>query len=79
METNTKAPIDEKSNISGTDATPEHREVVQEKNGSVSTPTGSDVERQHVDDNEGDGQVKWTFIGIIATICLSGLYVGLFT
>jgi hypothetical protein len=78
METDTKAQMNEKSNLSGTNATPEHHELVQEKDESVSTPNGSDVEGQHINDTEGDGKVQWTFISVIATICLSGLYVGTF-
>lgn len=77
MEPDTKHPLNEKTDGSGITAAPEHRELVQEKDGSTSTPNGSDVERLPVDDMEGDGKINWTPLGIVATVCLSGLYVGM--
>jgi hypothetical protein len=78
MEPDTNVSSNEKGGIPNVHGTPEHRENVEEKEVHSVTPNSSDLESSGaVKGDDSDGRVVWTFTSIVATVSLSGLYVGM--
>ena len=76
MNSDIKRSTDEKQRPGDVSQAPEHPETVQEKEYQTSTPNGSDLENHAVKGDDSDGKIVWTPKTLLATICLSGLYVG---
>jgi hypothetical protein len=84
MDSDAKTPMtDKKDTLSekvaehNSDPTTQHREIVHDKEAQESTPSGSESENGAVKGDDSDGRIGWTPRSILATIALSGLYVGM--
>jgi hypothetical protein len=84
MNSDTKTPMTDQKETLGEkvahhDSDPtshEHREMLHDKEAQDITPNGSESENGAVKGDDSDGRIGWTARSILATIALSGLYVG---
>ena len=88
MDPDINKSTDQKQHLENRSTSPNPSRTAQEKEYQASSPTGSDIEQpgafkgEDPDGNgafkgdDSDGKVVWTPKTLIATISLSGLYVG---